>query len=204
MEIQTLNHSTLTCNYHEVWIHKYRKRKISKAIRVDFGAVPHKLAEHREINIFECCLPAEHVHMLMSIPQKCYVSSAIVYIKGKSALYIARQYNGRKRNFGGKNFWTRGFYVSPAGLDEETIRNRTRHQEEEDKRIDQLSLVWESAFRRLMRFQTALSGSRYLKPMALLGGSDAAIALNSDCQPLSLGISISYGTESRCPALGPP
>ncbi|WP_298032350.1 transposase [uncultured Desulfovibrio sp.] len=69
------------------------------------------------------------------------VSSGIVYIKGKSALYIAHQYNGRKRNFGGENFWTRMFYVSPTGLDEETIRNSTRHQKEEDKRIDQLNLV---------------------------------------------------------------
>lgn len=84
---------------------------------------------------------ADHVHMLISIPPKYSVSSVIGYIKGKSALYIARQYNGRRRNFGGEKFWARGFYVSTVGLDEATIREYIRTQEEEDKRIDQLSLV---------------------------------------------------------------
>ena len=84
-------------------------------------------------------LPADHVHMLISSPPKYSVSSVIGYIKGKSALFVARQHNGRRRNFGGENFWARSFYVSTVELDEETIH--IRHQEEEDKRIDQLSLV---------------------------------------------------------------
>ena len=79
--------------------------------------------------------------MLISIPPKYSVSSVIGYIKGKSALYIARQYNGRRRNFGGEKFWARGFYVSTVGLDEATIREYIRTQEEEDKRIDQPGLV---------------------------------------------------------------
>lgn len=141
MEVQNLNHSTWVCNYHVVWIPKYRKKKIFKGIRTDLGIVLHKLAEQRESKILECHLLADHVHMLISIPPKYSVSSVIGYIKGKSALYIARQYNGKKRNFGGESFWARGFYVSTVGLDEETIRNYIKYQEEEDKRIDQLSLV---------------------------------------------------------------
>lgn len=86
-------------------------------------------------------LLADHIHILISIPPKYSVSSVIGYIKGKSALYIARRYSGKKRNFGGESFWARGFYVSTVGLDEETIRAYIRNQEEEDKRIDQLSLV---------------------------------------------------------------
>ena len=105
------------------------------------GIVLHKLAEQRESKILEGHLLADHVHMLISIPPKYSVSSVIGYIKGKSALYITRQYNGKKRNFGGESFWARGFYVSTVGLDEETIRNYIKYQEEEDKRIDQLSLV---------------------------------------------------------------
>lgn len=105
------------------------------------GEVLHKLAEQRESKILEGHLLADHVHMLISIPPKYSVSSVIGYIKGKSALYIARQYNGRRRNFGGEKFWARGFYVSTVGLDEATIREYIRTQEEEDKRIDQLSLV---------------------------------------------------------------
>ena len=141
MEVQNLNHSTWVCNYHVVWIPKYRKKKIFKGIRTDLGIVLHKLAEQRESKILEGHLLADHVHMLISIPPKYSVSSVIGYIKGKSALYIARQYNGKKRNFGGESFWARGFYVSTVGLDEETIRNYIKYQEEEEKRIDQLSLV---------------------------------------------------------------
>ena len=141
MEVQNLNHSTWVCNYHVVWIPKYRKKKIFKGIRTDLGIVLHKLAEQRESKILEGHLLADHVHMLISIPPKYSVSSVIGYIKGKSALYIARQYNGKKRNFGGESFWARGFYVSTVGLDEETIRNYIKYQEEEDKRIDQLSWV---------------------------------------------------------------
>ena len=141
MEVQNLNHSTWVCNYHVVWIPKYRKKKIFKGIRTDLGIVLHKLAEQRESKILEGHLLADHVHMFISIPPKYSVSSVIGYIKGKSALYIARQYNGKKRNFGGESFWARGFYVSTVGLDEETIRNYIKYQEEEDKRIDQLSLV---------------------------------------------------------------
>lgn len=141
MEVQNLNHSTWVCNYHVVWIPKYRKKKIFKGIRTDLGIVLHKLAEQRESKILEGHLLADHVHMLISIPPKYSVSSVIWYIKGKSALYIAHQYNGKKRNFGGESFWARGFYVSTVGLDEETIRNYIKYQEEEEKRIDQLSLV---------------------------------------------------------------
>ena len=141
MEVQSLNHSTWVCNYHVVWIPKYRKKKIFKGIRADLGIILHKLADQKESKILEGHLLLDHVHMLISIQPKYSVSSVVGYIKGKSALYIARQYNGRKRNFGGESFWARGFYVSTVGLDEETIRNYIKHQEEEDKRIDQLSLV---------------------------------------------------------------
>ena len=135
MEVQNLNHSTWVCNYHVVWIPKYRKKKIFKGIRTDLGIVLHKLAEQRESKILEGHLLADHVHMLISIPPKYSVSSVIGYIKGKSALYIARQYNGKKRNFGGESFWARGFYVSTVGLDEETIRNYIKYQEEEDNEL---------------------------------------------------------------------
>ena len=140
MELLTLNHSTWVCNYHVVWIPKYRKKRIFKGIRTDLGIVLHKLAAQKESRILEGHLLADHVHMLISIPPKYSVSSVIGYIKGKSALYIARRYNGIKRNFFGEIFWARGFYVSTVGLDEEMVRNYIKNQEVEDKRIEQLSL----------------------------------------------------------------
>ena len=82
----------------------------------------------------------DHVHMLISIPPKYSVSQVIGYIKGKSAIYLARVYGERKRNFVGQHFWARGYFVSTVGRDEEVIRQYIKNQEAEDKRLDQLRL----------------------------------------------------------------
>ena len=83
----------------------------------------------------------DHVHMLISIPPKYAVSSVLGYIKGKSAIHIARTYGERKRNFAGQHFWARGYFVSTMGRDEAMIRDYIRHQEQEDQRLDQLN-IW--------------------------------------------------------------
>ena len=83
---------------------------------------------------------ADHVHIFISIPPKYSVAQIVGYIKGKSAILIARTYFGRKKNFSGQHFWARGYYVSTVGRDEETLRNYIRHQEMEDRRIDQLEI----------------------------------------------------------------
>ncbi|MEW6113694.1 MAG: IS200/IS605 family transposase, partial [Thermodesulfobacteriota bacterium] len=85
----------------------------------------------------------DHVHMCVSIPPKFAVSSVIGYLKGKSAISIARNFTARKRNFAGESFWARGYYVSTIGLDEESIRVYIRQQEAEDARLEQLNLVHE-------------------------------------------------------------
>ena len=82
----------------------------------------------------------DHVHMLISIPPKYSVSQVVGYIKGKSAMHLARVYSERKRNFAGQSFWARGYIVSTVGRDEEVIRNYIRHQEQEDEKLDQLAL----------------------------------------------------------------
>ena len=87
-------------------------------------------------------LCSDHVHMCISIPPKFAVSSVIGYIKGKSAISIARNFTARKRNFTGERFWARGYYVSTVGLDEESVRKYIRDQDAEDARLDQLN--WNS------------------------------------------------------------
>ena len=82
----------------------------------------------------------DHVHIMLSIPPKYSVSQVVGFIKGKSAIQIARNFQGRKRNFVGQNFWARGYYVSTAGKDEETVRAYIQAQEQEDKRLEQLNL----------------------------------------------------------------
>jgi putative transposase len=105
------------------------------------GDVFRRLARQKESVIEEGHLMSDHVHMMISIPPKYAVSQVIGFIKGKSAIHIARVYAGRKRNYVGQHFWARGYFASTVGRDEQVIREYIRHQEAEDRRIDQMSLM---------------------------------------------------------------
>jgi putative transposase len=124
-----------------VFIPKYRKKAIFGQIQRDQGEVLRRLAEQKESRIEEGHVMLDHVHMMISIPPKHAVSQVIGYIKGKSAIHIARRYAERKRNFIGQHFWAREYFISTVGRDEEVIREYIRHQEHEDRRIDQLKLM---------------------------------------------------------------
>jgi len=123
-----------------VFIPKYRKKVIYGGIRRQLGEVFRRLAEHRESRVEEGHLMPDHVHMMISIPPKYSVSQVMGYIKGKSAIHIAREFAGRKRNFVGQHFWARGYFVSTVGRDEAVIREYIKAQEQEDLRQDQLRL----------------------------------------------------------------
>ena len=138
---ESIAHTTWICKYHVVWIPKYRKKQLFGLIRTELAPVMKELAGQNESEILQGALMPNHVHMLIAIPQKYAVSSVIGYIKGKSAIYIARNFRGKKRNFVGESFWARGYFVSTIGLDEGMIRNYIKNQEKEDKRIEQLSLL---------------------------------------------------------------
>jgi putative transposase len=137
---ESLSHTVWDCKYHIVWIPKYRKKSLYKELREYVGPVLKDLASQRECKIEEGHLMADHVHVLISIPPKYSVAQVVGFIKGKSAISIARNYMGRRKNFTGQKFWARGYHVSTVGRDEEVIRNYIRHQEDEDRRIDQLDL----------------------------------------------------------------
>jgi len=123
-----------------VFIPKYRKKRIYGGIRRQLGEILRKLAEQRDSRVEEGHLMPDHVHMMLSIPPKYSVSQVIGYMKGKSAIHIAREFAGRKRNFVGQHFWARGYYVSTVGRDEAVIREYIQHQEQEDRRQEQLRL----------------------------------------------------------------
>ena len=109
-------------------------------LRQHLGGVFRKLAAQKESRIEEGHLMSDHVHMLISIPPKYAVSQVVGFIKGKSAIHLARVYGERKRNFVGQSFWARGYSVSTVGRDEATIREYIQNQEEEDRRLDQMRL----------------------------------------------------------------
>ena len=140
MKVQSLSHTVWDCKYHIVWIPKYRRKSLYKELRRHVGSLFRDLATQKECRIEEGHLMSDHVHIMISIPPKYSVAQVVGFIKGKSAISIARNYMGRKKNFTGQSFWARGYHVSTVGMDEEVIRNYIRHQESEDRRIDQLDL----------------------------------------------------------------
>ena len=136
---ESLLHTKWECKYHLVWIPKCRKKVLYGQLRMDLEPMLRKLALQKESEVVEGKPRADHVHMVVSIPPKYSVSQVVGYVKGKSAIWVARA-AGRNRNFVGQNFWARGYCVLTVGLDEETIREYVRSQEEADKKLDQLRM----------------------------------------------------------------
>ena len=115
-------------------------RTLYGELRKHLGEVFRKLAAQKESEIVEGHLMPDHVHMMIAIPPKYAVSQVIGFIKGKSAIHLARVYGERKRNFVGQHFWARGYFVSTVGRDEAVVREYIKKQEQEDERLDQLGL----------------------------------------------------------------
>lgn len=138
---RSLSHSKWECKYHVVFIPKYRRKVLYGQLRRELGEVFRRLSEQKGSRIEEGHLMPDHVHMMISIPPKFAVSQVVGYIKGKSAIHIARVYGERRRNYVGHHFWARGYFVSTVGRDEEQVRQYIRHQEREDRRLDQLELL---------------------------------------------------------------
>lgn len=140
LNTETLKHTEWDCKYHVIFIPKYRKKTLYGNLRRYLGEIFRELARQKEAKVHEGHLMPDHVHMLIAIPPKYSVAQVVGYIKGKSAISIARTYMGRRRNFVGHNFWARGYFVSTVGRDEAVIRNYIRKQEEVDKKLDQMQL----------------------------------------------------------------
>ena len=126
---QSLSHSKWDCKYHVVFIPKYRRKAMFEKIRQHLGVVFHELARQKECRIVEGHLLRDHVHMCIEIPPKYSVASVIGFLKGKSAIAIARQFRGKQRNFSGEGFWARGYCVSTVGYELEAVKKYIREQE---------------------------------------------------------------------------
>lgn len=138
---ETLKHTTWECKYHVVFIPKCRRKALYAQLRREMGPVFRELAEQKECKVEEGHLMPDHVHMLLSVPPKYSVSSVMGFIKGKSAIHLARVYAGRRRNFVGQHFWARGYWVSTVGKNEAAVRRYIQEQEKEDKRLEQLEMM---------------------------------------------------------------
>lgn len=130
---QSLSHSKWDCKYHVVFVPKRRRKALFGNIRRHLGAIFHQLARQKECQIIEGHLMSDHVHICIQIPPKHSVASVIGFLKGKSAIAIARKFGGRERNYSGEHFWARGYAVSTVGFEFEQIRRYIREQEGGDQ-----------------------------------------------------------------------
>jgi putative transposase len=142
-DAETLAHTTWECKYHVVFIPKYPRKLLYGQLRRELGQVFRRLAEQKECRVEDGHLMSDHVHMLVSIPPEHAVSQVVGFLRGKSAIHIARTYLGRRQNYTGQHFWARGYFVSTVGRDAAAVREYIQKQELEDKRSDQLSM-WKS------------------------------------------------------------
>ena len=130
---QSLSHSKWDCTYHVVFVPKYRRKVMFGEIRKFLGPIFHELARQKECRIVEGHLMPDHVHMCIEIPPKYSVASVIGFLKGKSAIAIARQFKGKARNFNGEAFWARRYAVSTVGFELEVVKRYIRDQDIADK-----------------------------------------------------------------------
>src|SRR5438309_11305021 len=128
---QSLSHSKWDCKYHVVFIPKRRRKILFGKVRRQLGEIFHALARQKECQILEGHLLPDHVHMCVAIPPKHSVASVIGFLKGKSAIAVARL-QGKERNFAGGHFWARGYAVSTVGFNEDQIGRYIRDQEDDD------------------------------------------------------------------------
>lgn len=126
----SLSHSKWDCKYHLIFVPKMRKKMLYGQIRPRLGQIFHALAVQKDCKILQGHLMPDHVHMLIEIPPKQQVSAVVGFLKGKSAIAIAREFGGKTRNFNGEHFWARGYAVSTVGFEEQAIRKYIAEQEQ--------------------------------------------------------------------------
>jgi putative transposase len=126
-----------------VIVPKYRKQLIYGRLKKEIGPLLRELFRQKGVEVLEGHAMCDHVHVCVSVPPKLSIAEVIGYVKGKSAIQIHRRYLGRKQNFTGFHFWSRGYCVSTVGRDEHTIREYIKNQESEERRAEtaQLSML---------------------------------------------------------------
>ena len=133
MSYASLSHSRWDCKYHVVFIPKRRRKSVYGERREFLKATFHELARQKECTIVEGHLMPDHIHMCIAIPPKYPVASIVGFLKGKSAIAMARKFAGKEKNFVGETFWARGYAVSTVGYELEKVKKYIREQEAEDE-----------------------------------------------------------------------
>ena len=134
MDDLSLTHTRYNCTYHIVFIPKYRRKVMYGEVKKSAGEILKKLCEMKGVTLIKGSVNKDHIHMYVGIPPKFSVSDVMGYLKGKSALMVFDRYPQYREKTSGRNFWARGYYVATVGnVNEETILNYIKEQEENDK-----------------------------------------------------------------------
>lgn len=139
-DTNTLSHTTWNCKYHVVFAPKYRRKVFYDQKRLEIGEILRDLCRWKEVVILEAEVCPDHIHMLVEIPPKMSVSSFMGYLKGKSSIMIYNKWGNMKFKYRNRQFWCRGYYVDTAGKNTKKIQEYIKHQLDEDRSLDQLTL----------------------------------------------------------------
>ena len=140
MDNKSLSHTRWKCQYHIVFIPKYRKKVLYGKVREDVREIISTLCKYKSVEIIAGAVCIDHVHLSVAIPPKLSVSDFMGYLKGKSALMMFDRYANLKYKFGNRHFWSEGYYVSTVGINEATIKKYIQDQEKADIVQDKLSV----------------------------------------------------------------
>ena len=133
-----LAHVIYKCDYHIVWVPKYRLRILTGPIKDLVNSDIRMLCEWKNSEVVELNVQADHIHLVVSVPPKVSISSLMGVLKGKIAIKLFKSYPGlKKKPYWGNHFWARGYFVSTVGLDEEMIKKYVKHQEKEEKKVEE-------------------------------------------------------------------
>ena len=147
MDMSSLSHSKGECKYHIVFAPKFRRKVIYGQLKRDIANILSMLCKRKGVEIVEAEMCPDHVHMLVEIPPKMKVSDFMGYLKGKSATMIYEQFGELKYKYRNREFWCKGYYVDTVGKNTARIAEYIKHQLEEDKLGEQLSMPEASPFK---------------------------------------------------------
>ena len=141
MDNKSLSHTKWKCQYHIVFIPKYRKKILYGRVRNDVREIISTLCKYKDVDIIAGAVCVDHIHLSVAIPPKISIANFMGYLKGKSALMMFDRHANLKYKYGNRHFWAEGYYVSTVGLNESTIKKYIRDQEKHDIAMDKLTSV---------------------------------------------------------------
>ena len=140
MDNKSLSHVRWKCQYHIVFIPKYRKKVLYGKLKADVRDIISTLCRYKDVEIIDGAVCEDHIHLSVAIPPKYSISKFMGYLKGKSTMIIFERFSNLKYKYGNRHFWCRGYYVSTVGGNKEGIARYIREQEHEDIINDQISI----------------------------------------------------------------